>query len=91
MPQKCVRGRSRTTRGAAYRYAGIPPGGSELNKDGVDKEALLKVEDLARILNCGRTKAWELVNSHEIRTVRIGRLVRIEPESLTDFLSKYRR
>jgi excisionase family DNA binding protein len=55
------------------------------------EEALLKVEDLARILNCGRTKAWEIVNSHEIRTVRVGRLVRIEPSSLTDYLRKHRR
>ena len=31
------------------------------------EEGLLSVKDLARVLNCGRTMAWALVNTREIR------------------------
>ena len=45
---------------------------------------------LAGILNCGRTKAWELVNTRQIRTIRVGRLVRISPEDLEAYIRKNR-
>jgi excisionase family DNA binding protein len=54
-------------------------------------ENLLTVKDLSRILNCGRTKAWELVNTHQIRTVRVGRLVRLEPKAIEEFIESNRR
>jgi excisionase family DNA binding protein len=52
---------------------------------------LLTVKDLARILNCGRTKAWELVNTHQIRTVRVGRLVRLERKAIEEFIESNQR
>ena len=54
------------------------------------EEGLLSVKDLARILNCGRTKAWELVNTRQIPSIRIGRLVRISPEDLDAYIRKNR-
>jgi excisionase family DNA binding protein len=54
------------------------------------EEGLLSVQDLARILNCGRTKAWELVNTRQIRTIRVGRLVRISPDDLAEFMREHR-
>ena len=50
------------------------------------EEGLLTVKDLARILNCGPTKAWELVSTHQVRTIRVGRLVRISPADLAEFM-----
>jgi excisionase family DNA binding protein len=54
------------------------------------EEGLLSVKDLACILNCGRTKAWELVNTRQIRTIRVGRLVRISPDDLAEFMREHR-
>ncbi len=55
------------------------------------KQNLLTVKDLARILNCGRTKAWELVNTHQIRTIRVGRLVRLELGAIEEFIESNQR
>jgi excisionase family DNA binding protein len=52
---------------------------------------LLTVKDLARVLNCGRTKAWELVNTRQIRTVRVGRLVRLERKAIEEFIESNQR
>jgi excisionase family DNA binding protein len=52
---------------------------------------LLTVRDLARVLNCGRTKAWELVNTRQIRTVRVGRLVRLERKAIEEFIESNQR
>ena len=54
------------------------------------RAALLTVKDLARILNCGRTKAWELVNTRQIPTIKVGRLVRISPDDLAEFMREHR-
>ncbi len=55
------------------------------------EEGLLTVTDLARILNCGRTKAWAMVRSREIRSIRVGRLVRLEREAVEEFVEKNRQ
>jgi excisionase family DNA binding protein len=54
------------------------------------EEGLLSVKDLARILGCGPTKAWSLVHTREIRTIRVGRLVRISPDDLAEFMREHR-
>ena len=54
-------------------------------------EGLLTVDDLARILNCGKTKAWELVNTRQLPTIRVGRLVRISPDDLAEFMREHRQ
>jgi excisionase family DNA binding protein len=54
------------------------------------EEGLLTVKDLARILNCGHTKAWELTNTRQVRTIRVGRLVRISPDDLAEFMREHR-
>ncbi len=55
------------------------------------QQDLLTVTDLARILRCGRTKAWEIVHSNDIRTVRVGRLVRLEKNAVEEFIEKNRQ
>jgi excisionase family DNA binding protein len=61
-----------------------------VNKAGLE-EGLLTVKDLSHILGCGRTKAWELVNTRQIRSVRVGRLVRLEREAIEEFIESSRR
>lgn len=51
-----------------------------------DIPVLLSIEDLQDILNIGRTKAYELIRSGQLRSIRIGRLVRIAKSDLLEFL-----
>jgi len=48
----------------------------------------LRVEDLMPILGIGRNTAYELIRSSQIRSVRIGRQIRIPREALLEFLRK---
>jgi len=49
---------------------------------------ILRVEDLMPILGIGRNTAYELIRSGQIRSVRIGRQIRIPREVLLEFLRK---
>lgn len=51
----------------------------------------LKVEDLMPILGIGRNTAYELVRSGKIRSIRIGRQLRIPKDALIEYLSAYDR
>lgn len=46
----------------------------------------LRVEDLMPILGIGRNTAYELVRSGQIRSIRIGRQLRVPKEALQTFL-----
>lgn len=52
----------------------------------VDSLRLLSVSELATLLRCGRTKAYELVNSGQLPVVRIGRSVRIPAAGLYEWI-----
>ena len=45
-----------------------------------------RVEDLMPILGIGRNTAYELIRSGQIRSVRVGRQIRIPREALLEFL-----
>jgi excisionase family DNA binding protein len=49
------------------------------------KHDVLKVEEIAAALRCGRNQAYELVKSGAIRSVRIGRAIRGTREALEEF------
>ena len=53
-----------------------------------DLPMILGVEDLMPILGIGRNTAYELIRSGQIRSVRIGRQIRIPREALLEFLRK---
>ena len=53
-----------------------------------DLPMILRVEDLMHILGIGRNTAYELIRSGQIRSVRIGRQIRIPREALLEFLRK---
>lgn len=48
----------------------------------------LRVEDLMPILGIGRNTAYELIRIGQIRSVRIGRQIRIPRDALLEFLRK---
>lgn len=47
----------------------------------------LRVEDLMPVLGIGRNTAYELVRSGQIRSVRVGKQIRIPKEALREYLS----
>ena len=51
-----------------------------------DLPLTLRVEDLMPILNIGRNTAYELVRSGQIKSVRIGKQIRIPKENIRLFL-----
>lgn len=57
-------------------------------RDLSDLPMTLRVEDLMPLLGIGRNTAYELIRSGQIRSVRIGRQIRIPRESLLEFLRK---
>ena len=52
-----------------------------------DLPLTLRVEDLMPILDFGRNTAYELVRSGQIRSIRIGRQLRIPRDAVVDFLN----
>lgn len=52
-----------------------------------DLPLILNVSQLADILDIGRNTAYELVRSGKIRSVHVGRQIRISRASLLDFLN----
>ena len=48
----------------------------------------LRVEDLMPILGIGRNTAYELVRSGKIRSIRIGRRLRIPKDAIQDYLAQ---
>ena len=46
----------------------------------------LRVEDLMPLLGIGRNTAYELVRSGKLRSIRVGRQVRIPKNALIEFL-----
>ena len=49
---------------------------------------VLRVEDLMPILDIGRNTAYELVRSGQIRSVKVGRQLRIPRNAIIEFLNK---
>ena len=48
----------------------------------------LRVEELMPVLGIGRNTAYELVRFGQIRSIRVGRQLRIPKDALLEFLSK---
>ena len=53
-----------------------------------DLPMTLRVEELMPILDIGRNTAYELIRSGQIRSIRIGRQIRIPRDALLEFLRK---
>jgi len=46
----------------------------------------LRVEDLIPILDIGRNTAYELVRSGKIRSIKVGRQIRVPRDAVVEFL-----
>ena len=53
-----------------------------------DLPMTLRVEELMPILGIGRNTAYELIRSGQIRSIRIGRQIRIPRDALLEFMRK---
>lgn len=53
-----------------------------------DLPMTLRVEELMPILGIGRNTAYELIRSGQIRSIRIGRQIRIPRDALLEFLNR---
>ena len=47
---------------------------------------VLRVEELMPILGIGRNTAYELVRCGQIRSVKVGRQIRVPKDAVTEFL-----
>lgn len=52
-----------------------------------DLPLALRVEDLMPVLDIGRNTAYELVRSGQIRSIRIGRQLRVPRDAVVEFLN----
>lgn len=52
-----------------------------------DLPLTLRVEDLMPILGIGRNTAYELVRSSQIRSIRVGRQLRVPKDAVMEFLA----
>jgi excisionase family DNA binding protein len=55
---------------------------------GTDSARLLRLDDVADRLNVSRSMAWKLTAYGHLRTVRIGRAVRVRPADLEAYLAR---
>jgi excisionase family DNA binding protein len=49
---------------------------------------IVTVEELAKMLRIGRRQAYELAASDRLRTLRVGRSIRITKASVIEFLTR---
>jgi excisionase family DNA binding protein len=53
-----------------------------------NEQEFISLNELQEILGIGRTKAYDLVTSGDLPAVRIGRIIRIPKQDLTDWLEQ---
>ena len=53
-----------------------------------DLPLTMRVGDLMPVLRIGRNAAYELVRSGKIRSIRVGRSIRIPREAVIDYLTQ---
>ena len=53
-----------------------------------DLPLALRVEDLMPILGIGRNTAYELVRSGQIRSIKIGRQIRVPRDAVVEFFGR---
>lgn len=61
----------------------------DISNDSVIKEmpSVLTIEDLARILSISKSTVYRLVTSRQIRTIKVGRTMRITKDSVIRYLN----
>jgi excisionase family DNA binding protein len=54
----------------------------------IDMKVLVSIEEAAAMLSLGRTLAWNLVRSNELRSVKIGNTRRVVVASLHEYVGR---
>ena len=52
------------------------------------KPAWVSYEEAQRLVGLGRTTLWRLASTEEIKTAKVGRAVRIEVQSLLEYMER---
>ncbi|BFK24933.1 MAG: helix-turn-helix domain-containing protein [Blautia producta] len=52
-----------------------------------DYKDVLQIDDIMEILKIGRNKAYDLIHAGEIKSLRIGRKIRVPKACMIDFLT----
>ncbi|MBQ9347294.1 MAG: helix-turn-helix domain-containing protein [Oscillibacter sp.] len=52
-----------------------------------DLPLVLRVEDLMPVLDIGRNTAYELIRCGQIRSIKVGRQIRVPKEAVAEFLT----
>ena len=55
----------------------------------MNDKALLRAEEVARVLGIGRSKAYEMIARGELPSLRIGRLVRVPRHALDRWIAEH--
>ena len=55
--------------------------------DGFIRLSLLKVAEVARLLNISESHAYRLIHSGDLPSVRMGRSLRVKPADLEEYIS----
>jgi excisionase family DNA binding protein len=57
--------------------------------DAVDGSSgcLLRIEQVAERLSVSRSMAWKIIDDGQLRSLRIGRVVRVRPQDLDAYLA----
>ena len=69
------------------RIAHVSMQGKPVDAMDRDSDRLLRIEAVAKRLSVSRSMAWKLIDSGVLRSVRIGRAVRVRPQDLEDYLA----
>lgn len=59
-----------------------------MKKDEKEQDKLLKVGEVAKILDIGKSKAYEIVTSIGFPVVKIGRLIRVRRSDLDQWIEE---
>lgn len=57
------------------------------DQSGPPEPRLLRIDDVADRLAISRSMAWKLVTYGQLRSVRIGRAVRVRPRDLAEYIA----
>ena len=69
------------------RIAHVSMQGKPVDAMDGDSGRLLRIEAVAKRLSVSRSMAWKLIDSGALRSVRIGRAVRVLPADLEAYLA----
>lgn len=53
-----------------------------------DYPDIVDVEEMMKILRIGRNKAYELIHTGEIKSIKVGRAHKIPKQSIIDFINE---